>query len=559
VAAGDRLGADTAAVHVAAGLRLALALAVVAVGSYGERSAPARTLLILLGLGCIPWATIVLFAAERPGNRWAVVGGPVGDTLALFAVHALIPESGPGVLLGYLVVVAFAAYTAGRAVAVPLAVFALVLAGGVEGLHSGADDLAPEILVAFPAALLALVYLIDRTVALQMRASARSTRLEGKADAILARVADCVVVTDARGNVLQCNPAAERLIGLPSDAITGRPCSQALGMWLGDEPLDCDNFCALLALSGTLGTGEPDETWRLDPTGRKQPLLANAEAVTDDHGRTVEVVHSLRDISRLKQAEEAKTLFLATASHELKTPLTVIRGFADTLLTFDDFEPERRTAALEAIRVRSEELVRIVDRLLLSSRIEAGRVQVNLTRLAVAPLLIERVRALQAATGREIVVDVDPSLLEVSGDGQALTTVIDHLLDNALKYSPGGEPVIVRCRPQADAVRIDVTDDGVGMDAEQAAHCFDKFWQAEATDVRRFGGTGIGLYIVRSLVEAMSGTVTVESAPGAGSTFSLWLFDHQAVADVRDGRDLGEATSIREFMRQIGVPERSRP
>jgi PAS domain S-box-containing protein len=546
-----------AAVHFAAGLRLLLVLVVVSVGSYGEHSGPARTLLVLLGLGSIPWATIVLFAAERPGNRWAVLGGPVGDTLALFAVHVLVPETAPGVLLGYLVVVAFTAYTAGRSVAAPLAAFSVALALGVEGLHSGADNVAPGILLAFSAALSALVYLLDRTVALQMRAAARSTRLEGKADAILARVADCVVVTDAQGNVLQCNPAAERLIGLPSDATTGRPCSETLGMWLGDVPLDCDRSCALLALSETPGTGEPNETWRLDPTGRKQPLLANAEAVTDDRGRTVEVVHSLRDISRLKQAEEAKTLFLATASHELKTPLTVIRGFADTLLAFDDFEPERRTAALEAIRVRSEELVRIVDRLLLSSRIEAGRVQVNQTRLAVAPPLMERVRALQAATGREIIFDVDPSLPDVSGDGQALTTVIDHLLDNALKYSPGGEPVIVRCRRHADAVRIDVTDGGVGMDAEQTARCFDKFWQAESTDVRRFGGTGIGLYIVRSLVEAMGGLVTVESAPGAGSTFSLWLFDRQAIADLRDGRDLGEATSIREFMRQIGVPERS--
>src|SRR5204863_4560677 len=125
--------------------------------------------------------------------------------------------------------------------------------------------------------------------------------------------------------------------------------------------------CALLALAGPNGN-DPNETWRLDASGRKQPLLANAEAVTDDHGRTVEVVHSLRDITRLKQAEEAKTLFLATASHELKTPLTVIRGFADTLLAFDDFDAERRTAALQAIRIRSEELVRIVDRLLLSSR-----------------------------------------------------------------------------------------------------------------------------------------------------------------------------------------------
>jgi PAS domain S-box-containing protein len=428
---------------------------------------------------------------------------------------------------------------------------------GTEGVRSGAGGIDSEVLVAFSAALLALIFLLDRTVALQLRASARSTRLEGKADAILARVADSVVVTDGQGFVLQCNPAAERLVGQPWENAVGRPCEEILGLCVGDLPLDCSRACGLLAVAATNDPGQSNEVWRLDATGRKQPLLANAEAVIDDRSRTVEVVHSLRDITRLKQAEEAKTLFLATASHELKTPLTVIRGFADTLLAFDDFDPERRTAALRAIRLRSDELVRIVDRLLLSSRIEAGRVQVHLAQTALTPLLVERIRALQAATGREILLDLDPDVPDVNSDSGALATVVDHLLDNALKYSPGGEPVTVRCQPDGATVRIDVEDLGVGMDADQAARCFEKFWQAESTDVRRFGGTGIGLYIVRSLVEAMGGDITVRSTPGGGSAFSLRLAVYRDASPTPDGRDMGEATSIREFMRQIGVPERS--
>src|SRR5206468_7132052 len=240
------------------------------------------------------------------------------------------------------------------------------------------------------------------------------------------------VVTDAAGRVVECNPAAERLVGLPNEGAVGRSCAEVLGLRMGDVPLQCTLSCGLLALTDSFGS-QANETWRLDPAGRRQPLLANAEAVVDDRGRTVEVVHSLRDITRLKQAEEAKTLFLATASHELKTPLTVIRRFADTLLAFDDFDAERRTAALRAIRLRSNELVRIVDRLLLSSRIEAGRVQVTLTRTPLVPLLVERIRTLQAATGREILLDLDPTVPDVNGDSAALATVIDHLLDNALK------------------------------------------------------------------------------------------------------------------------------
>jgi PAS domain S-box-containing protein len=546
-----------AAVRFAACLRLGLVLGVAAIGSYGEHSGSTRSLFVVLGLLGVPWATMVLFAADRPGSWWAVLGGPVGDALGLFAVHWMVPDAANAVLPGYLVVVAFAAYTAGRTVAGPLAGLSLVLVLAAEGFHSDPAGIDSGVLVAFFAALLALVFLLDRTVALQLRASARSTRLEGKADAILARVADCVVVTDPQGYVLQCNPAAERLVGLPAESAVGLPCAEVLGLRWGELPLDCTRACGLLLLAGSNGSAPPNETWRLDATGRKQPLLANAEAVIDDRGYALEVVHSLRDITRLKQAEEAKTLFLATASHELKTPLTVIKGFADTLLAFDDFDPDRRTAALQAIRLRSEELVRIVDRLLLSSRIEAGRAQVTLTRTTLAPLLVERVRALQAATGREIGLELDPAVPEVSSDGPALATVVDHLLDNALKYSPGGEAVTVRCHPDGDGARIDVEDRGIGMDTEQTARCFEKFWQAESTDVRRFGGTGIGLYIVRSLVEAMGGSITVQSTPGLGTTFSLVLAPHRDRPPPRDVRDQGEATSIREFMRQIGVPERS--
>jgi PAS domain S-box-containing protein len=556
---GTGFRADMAAVRVAAGLRLGLLLAGVAIGSYGDHSGSTRSLLVGLGLLAVPWATMVLFAAEQPGSRWAVLGGPAGDGLALFAVHWLVPDAADAVLLGYLVVVAFAAYTVGRAVAAPTAALSLVLVLAAESFRTEPGGIRGPVLVAFVGAALALVVLLDRTVALQVRASAHSTRLEGKAGAILARVADSVLVTDPDGYVLQCNPAAERLIGLPGESAIGLQCAEVLGLRWGELPLDCTRGCALLQLAGSNGSTSPNETWRFDPAGRKQPLLANAEAVIDGRGRTVEVVHSLRDITSLKQAEEAKTLFLATASHELKTPLTVIKGFAETLLAFDDFEPDHRNAALEAIRLRSEELVRIVDRLLLSSRIEAGRVQVTVTRTDLGPLLVERIRTLQAATGRLISLDLDPTVPHVSGEGPALATVIDHLLDNALKYSPGREPVTVRCLPDGDGVRIDVEDSGIGMDTEQAARCFEKFWQAESTDVRRFGGTGIGLYIVRSLVEAMGGSITVRSAPGLGSTFSLSLARHYDRPPPEELRDKGEATSIREFMRQLGVPERSAP
>jgi signal transduction histidine kinase len=316
-----------------------------------------------------------------------------------------------------------------------------------------------------------------------------------------------------------------------------------------DRPFDCTDGCALLravVADDPLGV----EVWR--PFGdRRQPLLANAAAVTDEDGTVIEVVHSVRDITRLKEAEEAKTLFLATASHELKTPLTVIRGFVEMLDHGMDEATQR--LAISAIHRRTIELGDIVDRLLLSSRIEAGRVELVLTDVDVVSVAAERVQAMASATGRAIGLQIDGELPRARGDAAALATVLDHLLDNAVKYSPDGGDIDVVVDRTSESILVCVVDHGVGMDDEQAARCFDKFWQAESSDVRRFGGTGIGLYIVRSLVEAMGGEVHAVGGEDRGTVFEIVLDVFRE--DAEDGQaGRGEKTMIGEFMRQIGVP-----
>jgi signal transduction histidine kinase len=168
------------------------------------------------------------------------------------------------------------------------------------------------------------------------------------------------------------------------------------------------------------------------------------------------------------------------------------------------------------------ELSAIVDRLLLSSKIEGGRVTVDVHPVDVRPLLAETANAIQDGSGRHVILQISQQRLLAMADPLALRTVVEHLLDNAVKYSDGG-PVVVGGRAGGGSIAISVSDIGIGMDDEQARHCFDKFWQAESTDVRRFGGTGIGLYIVSSMVEAMGGRIGVETAVGQGSTFTVVL------------------------------------
>jgi PAS domain S-box-containing protein len=546
---------DALAVRVVARIRVAVAIGVAAAGSFlPEVTGRRMWLYLVIGLLYVPWASIVLLAADSPTSRLSVLGGPAGDLLVVFALQLLAPGISDAALPGYVAVVAFAAYTGGR-------VFASCLAAGALTLALAAQQLAPWIrhdgssVALLGAVLVALVLLLDRTASMQRRAVDRSARLEGRSDAILAHIADGVLVTDAMSHVVQCNPAVARLLGRAEAELLGKHCSEVLGLRAGERELDCSQGCALLAGGAAGDAALGREVWRFGPGGRRQPLLANAVAVGD--GGAPEVVHSLRDITSLKQADEAKTLFLATASHELRTPLTVISGFASTLRSDPIADPEMRDRALAAIERRSAELTKIIDRLLLSSRIEAGRIDLKLSEVALGPLLRERAEALAAATGRPVVLEADDDALPaVRGDAQAVVTVVDHLLDNAIKYSPGGEPVALNAHLMGDSVRVQVRDAGVGMDAEQAARCFDKFWQAESTDVRRFGGTGIGLYIVKSLVEAMRGDIGVESAPGAGTTFTVTLRRADAEAPAEEPAPPKEPSVIREFMRQIGVPMR---
>jgi diguanylate cyclase (GGDEF)-like protein/PAS domain S-box-containing protein len=192
--------------------------------------------------------------------------------------------------------------------------------------------------------------------------------------------------------------------------------------------------------------------------------------------------------------------------------------------------------------------------------------QLELGAVDLSRLVAERVAAMRAATTAPIVVQVPPTLADAFADAGAARKVLDHLLANALKYSPGDRPVVVSAAADKRFVRISVADYGIGMTADEAARCFEPFWQADhagnsATGGHELGGAGVGLYIVRSLVEAMGGHVAVRSAKGAGSTFTFAL-PRSAKEAQRAGREgslppgMGEDSSIREFMRQIGVPSR---
>lgn len=499
--------------------------------------------------------TGVLDLARRRRPALPVGGIKLLWDLALWVAVEAVLEAPGAAGAGYLLTVAYHAYVGSRVRAVAagcLAVLAMVAVPvatdtPIDKLAVGAHGLAVVL----------LVWLLVEVSGRQATARAGLLQVTDRTSAILSGIADAVVVTSPQGFVRQWNRAAERVFERPADEVRRRPCGEVLGLRVGSRTLACAQGC------GLLDGGEPRdvELWRTGADGRRQPLLASAAPVLDQDGALVEVIHSFRDITSVKAADEAKTLFLATASHELKTPLTVIRGSAQ-LLRGQDLPDDSRATLIDAIESRSVQLAGIIDRLLMSSRIDAGRLELELVPVQLGPVLAERCAELAAAVGRPVRCDAG-ALPPARGDHDAFVTVLDHLLDNAIKYSPDGSEVVVTARATAEHLVVAVADSGIGMGSEAAQRCFDRFWQAETTDGRRFGGTGIGLYIVRSLVEAMDGTIGVTSEPGVGTTFTIELPRADAGVDGsdRDGPRADEDAAppvqqsmIREYMRQVGVP-----
>ena len=332
--------------------------------------------------------------------------------------------------------------------------------------------------------------------------------------------------------------------------MVGRTCADALGLHRDHALLDCSR-CPLAE-----HPGKDLEVWTEDGDGNRTTLLARVQPITDRHGRVIELLHSFRDVSETARARDAENTFLATASHELKTPLTVIRGSAETLAARDALPDEVRERLLTAIVGKSAELDVMIGRLLQASRLRAGITDVELQDVEVAPVVDRQVTTLDRASLHHHLHWVSqPPVPLVRADPDALAVVLDHLLENARKYQPGGGEIITRIGHDEQDVVIEVADHGIGMTAEQQRRCFDRFWQGRTGDRRRFGGTGVGLFLVSELVQAMGGRVEVRSQVGVGSTFILRL----PRVDARVRPDTGApprepaVEMIEQVMSQVGV------
>ncbi|HJR62149.1 MAG TPA: ATP-binding protein [Gemmatimonadaceae bacterium] len=236
-------------------------------------------------------------------------------------------------------------------------------------------------------------------------------------------------------------------------------------------------------------------------------------------------VLAMLDLTATRRLESVRRDFVANVSHELKTPLTVISGFAETLASDEPTGDQRRQFA-EAIRVNSVRMQRIIDDLLDLSRIESGGWRPAPSLVAVTDLTSEAFPQFQGDAARKGValsVEIDPAAPEVFADPTALRQVLSNLLANALRYTAAGGTVSVFTRRDADGVWIGVRDTGSGIAPEHLPRIFERFYRADPARSREAGGTGLGLSIVRHLVEAHRGRVHAESEVGRGTTVSAFF------------------------------------
>jgi PAS domain S-box-containing protein len=342
--------------------------------------------------------------------------------------------------------------------------------------------------------------------------------------AILASTTDAVLVTDRENRILLINPAAERAFGIKSERIADQrinqaPLPQAL-VGIFEEPLDLDE-----ALTRELSLADG------------QTLYANVSAILTVDGQHLGRVAVMRDITHFKELDELKSDFVAAVSHDLRAPLTFMRGYATMLPEAGELNRKQREY-IGRILHGVGQMSNLVDDLLSLGRIEAG---VGLERQpchlgAILTEAVDGMRSRAAAKGVNLLMEsvsgsgADPDgVAIVSGDAALLRQAITNLVDNAIKYTPIGGRVTVglSMRTEGEGKRgqavVYVSDTGIGIAPEDQVRLFEKFYRVKRRDAPSVSGTGLGLSIAKSIVERHGGEVRVDSELNKGSTFRIIL------------------------------------
>jgi len=327
--------------------------------------------------------------------------------------------------------------------------------------------------------------------------------------AILGSMVEGVAVVGGDERILYCNQAFEQILELPQGSSQGKKLVEGL------RQADLVTAVRQVLPGGDEVTGEVEVG-----TVRRRSFSVTAAPVRAAEASSAVLV--LHDITELRRLERVRRDFVANVSHEFKTPLTAIQGFAETLLGGALDDKANRKRFVEIIREHARRLARLTDDLLKLSRIEAGRLDLESRPVSVAGLVngcVETARLNAESRGLRIVVELPEGLPPVRGDAVQLDEVLQNLIDNALQYTPSGGRIDVTAYSNGHEVIFTVADTGIGIPESDLERIFERFYRVDAARSREAGGTGLGLSIARHIVDAHGGRIWVESAVGQGSRF----------------------------------------
>jgi PAS domain S-box-containing protein len=391
---------------------------------------------------------------------------------------------------------------------------------------------ATLVALALGLALVALVvWSFARNLAMRQRAAAVLHAERERFRTTLTSIGDAVMVTNTHGRVTLLNPVARALTRWDDDAI-GRPVEEVFRIVNEETRETVENPVTKVLRDGVV-VGLANHTVLVGRDGTEIPIDDSGAPIHDGRGRLAGVVLVFRDITERRAVERAlrdndrrKDEFLAMLAHELRNPLAPIRNAAHTLGLLGS--PDDRVQWVSGVIERQVELMtRLVDDLLDVSRITSGKITLQREPVALAAVIaqaVERARPPAESRKETLGVEVAPDVGWVDGDQARLVQVVGNLLDNAIKYTEEGGHIRLSARAQADEVVIAVRDTGVGIAADLVPYVFDLFTQADRSLERRQGGLGIGLTLVRRLVEMHGGRVEAASeGPGRGSEFTIHL------------------------------------
>ncbi|OGS46026.1 MAG: hypothetical protein A2539_08420 [Elusimicrobia bacterium RIFOXYD2_FULL_34_15] len=332
---------------------------------------------------------------------------------------------------------------------------------------------------------------------------------------VLSDMVEGVILVDKNRRIIMLNQSLSNMLYLRSDEAVGRHSWEILG----NEEINN-------AIESTLAKAEPVRKDITILLPEEKYIQVQTSVIYDENNELYGVVGVFHDITQIRKLENMRTEFVANVSHELKTPLTAISGFIETLKEGAINDKKEASKFLDIMQANTERLNNLINDMLVISKSESKEMKLELKKVNIEKIL-ESISSMYKERidkkSQKLIFEIANNFTEITADEEKLIQIFSNLIDNAIKFTGQGGVITVKCYDVQDKIKIEVSDTGIGIPKEHLPRIFERFYRVDKARSREMGGTGLGLAIVKHLIQLHGGTVSVESQPGRGSSFTVVL------------------------------------